>query len=383
MRHAAADEIKDGLEMNWVESIHTNRQEEQRYFSVARDDIMMINLRQLKFASVIAVVFMAFFIFITPFVFPEWHLTWPYYIFFGMMLLVMAVVYLYDGYGEKTYQKTIVLCVLFDVALMIGSIMIDVIPFPNFVSTYFQIGIVFIAALFTMPLNVTLPVLSGLEIAFIAAISLWKTPKMAAVDGYESAVGFICAILIALIVTDLRVKEGLSKYCYIKQGTTDTLTSVRNRAECEKLIRDYLSKRSESASSCALFMLDMDNFKQVNDGLGHQAGDIVLERVGAILKKEFRSEDVIGRIGGDEFIILVKDINDRNTVEKVSERVISSISRLSEMLDGVGVSCSLGAVIFDGVAEYESLYKMADDSMYEAKRNGGGKCVVQVLRGLS
>ena len=137
MRHAAADEIKDGLEMNWVESIHTNRQEEQRYFSVARDDIMMINLRQLKFASVIAVVFMAFFIIITPFVFPEWHLTWPYYIFFGMMLLVMAVVYLYDGYGEKTYQKTIVLCVLFDVALMIGSIMIDVIPFPNFVSTYF------------------------------------------------------------------------------------------------------------------------------------------------------------------------------------------------------------------------------------------------------
>ena len=366
--------------MNWVERIHNSRQEEQRYFSVAKDDIMMINLRQLKFASVIAVVFMAFFIFITPFVFPEWHLTWPYYIFFGMMMLVMTVVYLYDWYGEKTYQKTIVLCVIFDVSLMVGSIMIDVIPFPDFVSTYFQIGIVFIAALFTMPLNLTLPILSGLEAAFIIAISLGKTPKMAAVDGYESAVGFICAILIAVIVTDLRVKEGLSKDCYIKQGTTDTLTSVRNRAECEKLIRDYLSKRSESASSCALFMLDMDNFKQVNDGLGHQAGDIVLERVGAILKKEFRSEDVIGRIGGDEFIILVKDINDRNTVEKVSERVISSISRLSEMLDGVGVSCSLGAVIFDGVAEYESLYKMANDSMYEAKRNGGGKCVVQVLR---
>ena len=369
--------------MNWVERIHNSRQEEQRYFKVAREDIMMINLRQLKFASVIAVIFMSVFIIITPFIFPKWHLTWPYYIFLGIMLMVLAAVYLYDRYGKKTYYRTILLCVTFDICLILGSILIDVIPFPDFVSTYFQIGIVFIAALFTMPLGVTLPLLSGLEVVFVLAITFWKTSKMAAVDGYESAVGFSCAILIAMIVTDLRVKEGLSKYCYIKQGTTDTLTSVRNRAECEKLIRDYLSKRSESASSCALFMLDMDNFKQVNDGLGHQAGDIVLERVGAILKKEFRAEDVIGRIGGDEFIILVKDINDRNTVEKVSERVISSISRLSEILDGVGVSCSLGAVIFDGVAEYESLYKMADDSMYEAKRNGGGKCVVQVLRSVS
>jgi diguanylate cyclase (GGDEF)-like protein len=272
------------------------------------------------------------------------------------------------------------LCVLFDLCLMAGCILIDVIPYPNFVSTYFQIGIVFIAVFFTMPLRLEIPMLTLIEVAYIVAIIAWKTPRMASVDGYESVIGYICSILIAVIVSDLRVKEGLTKYRYMRQGTTDVLTSVRNRAECEKLIRDFLHKRGNDTALCAVLMLDMDNFKQINDCLGHQMGDHVLEQVGDILKKEFRSEDVIGRIGGDEFLILVKNIHDRENVLKVAERVTCSVRQLSEMLDGVSVSCSCGAVVFEGMAEYEELYKMADESMYEAKRSGGGRCVVQVVR---
>mgnify|MGYP003589857566 CR=1 FL=1 len=371
---------EDNSKMNWTKAYRVNRDEEHHYFKEAREEVCNINLHQLRLVSVMADVFLLVFILITPLVFPKWKLSWPYYIFCAIMLLFTLLVYVYDRREKKTYGQVMALCVLFDLCLMTGCILIDVIPYPNFVSTYFQIGIVFIAVFFTMPLRLEIPMLTLIEAAYLAAVIAWKTPRMASVDGYESMVGYICSILIAVVVSDLRVKEGLAKYRYIMQGTTDVLTRVRNRAECEKLIRDFLHCRNESSSLCALFMLDMDNFKQVNDSLGHQMGDVVLERVGEILKKEFRADDIIGRIGGDEFLILVKDIHGRENVTKVAERVGESVRQLSAMLDGVQVSCSSGAVIFEGVVEYENLYKMADDSMYEAKRSGGGKCVVQVLR---
>ena len=128
--------------MNWTKAYRVNRDEEHHYFKEAREEVCNINLHQLRLVSVMADVFLLVFILITPLVFPKWKLSWPYYIFCAIMLLFTLLVYVYDRREKKTYGQVMALCVLFDLCLMTGCILIDVIPDPNFVSTYFQINVI-------------------------------------------------------------------------------------------------------------------------------------------------------------------------------------------------------------------------------------------------
>lgn len=154
------------------------------------------------------------------------------------------------------------------------------------------------------------------------------------------------------------------------EAELDPLTGTYNRAAAKKLVDQYLKKADAGLS--AMFMLDIDNFKQVNDSFGHLFGDEVLSKVARELEKIFRKNDTISRLGGDEFLVFIRDIPDRQTAEKKACQICRTI-RPYAFPDGVDrrIAVSVGLSFFpaDG-GDFDALYHHADIALYEAKKRG-------------
>lgn len=119
-------------------------------------------------------------------------------------------------------------------------------------------------------------------------------------------------------------------------------------------------------------MMDVDYFKQINDNYGHAVGDRVLYKVGHLLKSSFRENDIVGRIGGDEFLIFMAGVTSEEFAVRRMESLQQYLRELPiEELEGHALTCSMGAAFMpkDGI-EFAELYKHADEALYETKRNG-------------
>ncbi|GAB6907342.1 Sensory box/GGDEF family protein [Desulfosarcina cetonica] len=155
----------------------------------------------------------------------------------------------------------------------------------------------------------------------------------------------------------------------------DTLTNLPNRKSFYMLLDDLLqhAARRSSDRSWALMFLDLDKFKQVNDTLGHDTGDRLLKEVAERLKACLRESDYLFRLGGDEFTIILTNLNLDIDVARVARKILQSISQVYR-LDGheIFTSTSIGISVFpnDGW-DVEALVKNADMAMYAAKENGG------------
>ena len=151
----------------------------------------------------------------------------------------------------------------------------------------------------------------------------------------------------------------------------DLLTGLYNRITTTNLIEEILRDSTEK-SRHAMFVIDIDNFKSVNDTLGHLCGDRLIVETAMLLKKQFRADDIIGRIGGDEFVVFIKNINSRRLIEDKAERICRLFHSISEKsAQACHISGSIGIALFprDG-DNYEEIFQKADSAMYEAKKSG-------------
>ena len=151
---------------------------------------------------------------------------------------------------------------------------------------------------------------------------------------------------------------------------TDVLSSLLNKAACEEAVKDYL-KWGQNKTGCALVMLDIDDFKQVNDTQGHYIGDMLLQKVGGMLKQQFRTSDVVARFGGDEFVAFLKDCADPLFVEKKCQSIQQELCCISQQ-QRFAVTCSMGCVYAKAgqKVDFVQLLKQADRALYEAKHSG-------------
>ncbi len=149
----------------------------------------------------------------------------------------------------------------------------------------------------------------------------------------------------------------------------DEMTGLLNRASTTKKINRMLEERDDAQH--ALFMLDVDNFKTLNDTLGHQCGDQFLIDMAKGLKKCFRDSDVIGRIGGDEFFILMKNIPNPFAVLEKAETLRGVCQMVCSDYQPTGVSVSFGISLFpEHGRSLDELYQAADSALYRAKARG-------------
>ncbi|EGM76590.1 diguanylate cyclase (GGDEF) domain-containing protein [Rheinheimera sp. A13L] len=152
---------------------------------------------------------------------------------------------------------------------------------------------------------------------------------------------------------------------------TDELTGLMNRRAFVARATAMIKQALRSKMSYSFFMLDIDHFKQINDQHGHDVGDEVLQEMGKILAKNSRENDVLARIGGEEFAIVTINQASDSPV-KFAEKLLAAIR--AEKIHGVDITLSLGLAI-SAKASFEQLYKGADILLYEAKNQGRNQLV--------
>jgi diguanylate cyclase (GGDEF)-like protein len=173
---------------------------------------------------------------------------------------------------------------------------------------------------------------------------------------------------------DEREKERLVLY---ERATTDSLTGLCNRAETEKTINLRLTNLEENEHS-AFALIDLDDFKNINDEFGHDFGDKALTFFSDKLRATFRFGDVIGRLGGDEFVVYMTLTSDRKVVEQRLQELMEGL-KMPKGKDGASapkISCSAGFCMASKGDTFEILYKRADNALYESKTLGKAQAII-------
>lgn len=190
--------------------------------------------------------------------------------------------------------------------------------------------------------------------------------------------------LIVILVVSPFVKardEALSRLNNLAE--TDLLTKLLNRRSIDNQLHKYIANAVRHHFYGAVLLIDLDGFKDINDAHGHDAGDKVLVEIANRLQSRVRVDEVVGRLGGDEFILLINNLDiDENIARKAVLRVAEQLITLSSMPINyhdmqIAVGASIGIRIFSlDEIEAESAIKDADKAMYRAKEAGKGQCVV-------
>ncbi len=175
---------------------------------------------------------------------------------------------------------------------------------------------------------------------------------------------------IIALINDVTEKQ-LLKMELEKRSKTDQLTGLLNKGAVEGLISMLLSNYYKENEICALIMIDADHFKNVNDTFGHIAGDRVLATIGRLIRNTFKGSDVAGRIGGDEFVVFLRDIESKEATIALAEKLQNEVlNAFSGDLDKC-VSLSMGIAMFpDHGRSFEELYHAADKALYYVKEHG-------------
>lgn len=173
--------------------------------------------------------------------------------------------------------------------------------------------------------------------------------------------------LVGKIVDIHRQKQSMQRL--VRQADSEPLTGLFNRGAMERNVKAFLTGEGLSGKH-ALLMMDIDNFKTVNDTLGHTRGDDLLVSFASVIRRVFRAGDYSSRIGGDEYMVFVRNVFDDGIALEKAEALRREMAALSNKI-GVSVSVSVGIALYsrDGNS-FEKLYKAADQALYYVKNDG-------------
>jgi diguanylate cyclase (GGDEF)-like protein/PAS domain S-box-containing protein len=194
-----------------------------------------------------------------------------------------------------------------------------------------------------------------------------RRKRRAAFDEVDRDLVQLMGALVGSAIERSRSRARLRTLAY-----TDTVTELPNRAWLIEHLRDRLEKAAHGGSSISVLFLDLDRFKDINDTLGHESGDTLLRIVGERLKKAIRTQDLVARMGGDEFVVLALDAPDTPALAALAERIIAAVEEpveLAGLEHFVTTSIGLASYPADG-RDAETLVKHADVAMYRAKDRG-------------
>ncbi len=234
-------------------------------------------------------------------------------------------------------------------------------------------------------LDVIMPELDGFEvIAKLKASDEYNKIPVIFITGLDDAVseekGFSLGAIDYITkpfkanVVKARVKSYVQLYDFIRQtemlGQNDGLTGLYNKKMTEQEIRKQLA--GTHAIKCgALMIIDVDNFKSINDTFGHLYGDAVITQLGSSLRSIFQKSDILGRVGGDEFFVFMRNYKNIEVVKQRAKDVNDEFRKSYEQ-NGmtVNISASIGIATTENSTEFESIYKFADIALYSTKAGG-------------
>ena len=244
----------------------------------------------------------------------------------------------------------------------------EVLPNPNEgVTNFYAIPIAIVAVQFGAV---------GGAIAALLSLALFAEWEVTSPDVVVGPIGYISrglAFLVLGVIVGRFASERRALVARLEElATTDPLTGVANRRKFSADFAVELARSRRHKRPGALLLADLDGFKAVNDSLGHRAGDHVLKRVADILQQHVRVTDMVGRIGGDEFVVLLPDTT-RADANAVAQKLRNAVPEAVREVDGkpIRLGLSIGCVCFDGSTPHSpaELVHAADEAMYRNKHH--------------
>ena len=202
----------------------------------------------------------------------------------------------------------------------------------------------------------------------LESIYIKQSPK-ASIDVLNSVSFFWVGTFLGYKHNQMMLRNIIGQHMLEKQRDIDTLTSLFNKGALESRVDTIMAHPGARGS---LIVIDMDNFKYINDTFGHHSGDEILSKIGTLLPSLFRSTDLVSRFGGDEFVIFLPMTSDMELLRTKAEQILEGVSKIRISADeNYRAHVCMGIAIYpkDG-STYEELFRNADTAMYYVKKNG-------------
>ena len=196
---------------------------------------------------------------------------------------------------------------------------------------------------------------------------------------YELLLGAAFLLGVGALLVSIQHINARDRRRLMRKAEEDSLTGLLNKESTARSITDWLNEERCKGYQ-VLLMVDLDHFKEINDTYGHATGDLVLKKTAQVLRGVFRETDIVGRVGGDEFMVFLKNVGNPEVVQRLMSTVNSRIRGISvDEIPQETLSCCIGAAFYPRHGkDFTLLYENADRALYEAKRAGGnGHAVFQ------
>ena len=303
-------------------------------------------------------------------VFASWNVTSIY----GANLAInggfLAIFLLRYWKHTVSVRETIYTCQLYQFYVMMFLVVISLAPLEmESPAVYFApLGIVF-AVIFIIPWHYMVWLFVSECVVMIGASYFFKSEDIFSINLFSSVVACFVFIYIARNLYEFRISESIAKGKLRNMAGIDKLTGLYNKGHMENLCLEYFNQHDDDV---AILIIDFDNFKTVNDTFGHQQGDQVLKEFGALLKHCAGPMDFVGRIGGDEFMIMTTGQTTHERVDAMSDAIVMGAHEILSSELVFDFSCSIGIAFRsqEQGASYDMLFSYADRALYQTKKNG-------------
>ncbi len=353
--------------LNYLREGHSRR---ARYFREAAEYIAEDNLRTASAASLWMLLILVLFLLATPLIISGWQPTAYHLLFLPALLICCSLTYL-GRRKEVDRRGGTALCLLYILVTFLFLFLIDTLGTPENVACFIPVIFVGMFPLFTLPLWLSYGLLILIEICFVITTSLVKPRSVSQYDIFISLVGVGCSMVVNYLTLTLRLQAYRKNTKYQRLSEQDTLAGTYNKHGGRQAALHYI-RESNPETVCSLLLLDLDDFKAVNDTRGHLIGDKTLQCVGEVLQGEFRSTDIITRFGGDEFFVLIKNTASRDLARRKGLAIRKALREVTAEKLGFSVSCSIGVVLAKRVdVDFDEMFRQVDAALYRSKSEKG------------
>lgn len=344
---------------------------QQKYFEEFEEEIAIRNLELMRTACCAGIViFLLYYIGIKIF-FDAWSTSvlyvFPEIIIFAVFFLVINRKIKKRPFEVKGVFPLVLLMYVFLLAVMM---ILSVFPNPDIPSIYYHMFVIASPVVFILPFyfHVAILVLSYAVFSFM--VIQFKAPDVWSHELFESFTAIIFACVVLILMSQFRLQSESLKSKYFEMSQLDGLTNLLNKVSGIQISEQYLSELKKEEHFAVLFM-DLDNFKRINDSYGHIKGDELLRAVSGVLNVNCRSKDIICRFGGDEFLIVLKNIPNQTIAMQRVEAIKEQIHAIN-IKPIHDISCSIGVYYIESLEEMnmKTILNKVDEALYAAKQKG-------------
>lgn len=296
------------------------------------------------------------------------------YLIYLIPIVLSAIVTISHHFFEKivggNMARTRIYCFTIYTVLVLTFSYADAYVHREVRSILFPAAILVISALYRDYLTLVAVYKFVLILFFVVIECNVKTTRLVLNDAANAVLFLIVSVFCYVTVMRASLISKEENQILMEKSKTDLLTGLFNKLSFEEKSKELLDERYIGAKA-TLFIFDLDNFKEVNDRYGHQVGDEVLKKFAEILKSYFHPTDVFGRIGGDEFMVLVMGEMGKEFVDTRCRSILHEFKTFRTE-EASGFSCSIGIVEDTRGLNFTDMYNLADKALYQAKADGKG-----------